>query len=370
MAEKRASASGERNLNPTVLTPVSMVDADLFDKFNKVGQLMRRNSRLPFGGMQLICTGDFFQLPPVTKDGEPRFCFEAATWNDAIHSQVNLTKVFRQKDEREYALRRQQNWSLTPGFVNMLNEMRFGRLTPESMETFRRLDRPIPCPDGIVPTELFPRREDVDRSNMTRLRNLNTDGWRYDAQDGGVMQDPQQREKMLSNFMAPTCLELKVDAQVMLIKNIDETLVNGSLGRVLGFCHKIQFVTDTNGRWREHGVEADIENREGHDEEQKDKLLTKLRAHIRSGTRPFPVVRFSTPGGGTRDVFVEYDQFKSELPNGEVQVSRSQLPLILAWAMSIHKAQGQSKLAWGKRADDSVGARQGRPQQSVREGPG
>lgn len=82
-----------------------MVDAELFDKFNKVGQMMRKNPMKPFGGMQLICTGDFFQLPPVTKNGEPRFCFEAVTWNEAIQKQVNLTKVFRQKDEREWVAR-------------------------------------------------------------------------------------------------------------------------------------------------------------------------------------------------------------------------------------------------------------------------
>ncbi|CAK9787080.1 unnamed protein product [Cutaneotrichosporon oleaginosum] len=323
---KKAAARWVRT-KALIIDEISMVDADLFDKFNRVGQIMRKRPGVPFGGIQLICTGDFFQLPPVTKNGEPRFCFEATTWSESIHKQVNLSKVFRQKDER---------------FVNMLNEMRFGRLTSESIETFRKLDRPIPCPDGIVPTELFPRREDVDRSNMTRLKNLTTDGHRYIAQDGGTIQDPQQREKMLANFMAPPSLELKVDAQVMLIKNIDETLVNGSMGRVLGFCHKTEFVTDANGLWREKGLEDDDASGEGLDDRLKEKLLSKMRLPIKSTAQPLPVVRFSIPNGGVRDLFVEYDQFKTELPNGEVQVSRTQLPLILAWAMSIHKAQGQT----------------------------
>ena len=78
-----------------------MVDGDLFDKFCKIGQKLRKNEK-PFGGIQIIITGDFFQLPPVTKGGGvPRFCFEAATWGESVDMSVNLTKVFRQKDQRE-----------------------------------------------------------------------------------------------------------------------------------------------------------------------------------------------------------------------------------------------------------------------------
>lgn len=259
---------------------------------------------------------------------------------------------------------------LTSDFVEMLNEMRFGKLRPESLEAFRRLDRPVITANGIEPTELFPRREDVDKANKQRLENIYAEGWNYDATDGGAITDSVQKEKMLANFMAPRSLQLKVGAQVMLIKNIDETLVNGSLGKVIGFCHKVEYITDAHGRWRQHGVEEDIEHLDGHDEEQKEKMLTKFRSAISSSAKPFPVVRFNVPGGGSRDMFVEYDQFKTELPNGEVQVSRSQLPLILAWAMSIHKAQGQSELRCVARssADDSPGACQGGPEQGVREG--
>ena len=79
-----------------------MVDGDLFDKFCKVGQMMRKNPHKPWGGIQIIVTGDFFQLPPVTKGGTtPKFCFEAVTWEDTIDLSVNLTKVFRQKDQSE-----------------------------------------------------------------------------------------------------------------------------------------------------------------------------------------------------------------------------------------------------------------------------
>jgi len=79
---------------------VSMVDGDLFDKFCKIGQMLRKVPSKPWGGIQIIVTGDFFQLPPVTKGGgQPKFCFEAQTWDETIDLSVNLTKVFRQKDQ-------------------------------------------------------------------------------------------------------------------------------------------------------------------------------------------------------------------------------------------------------------------------------
>ncbi|OCF36037.1 ATP-dependent DNA helicase PIF1 [Kwoniella heveanensis CBS 569] len=319
---KKAAARWQRT-KVLIIDEVSMVDGEMFDKFCKLGQLIRKNPK-PFGGIQIVVTGDFFQLPPVTKGGAvPRFCFEAQMWDETIHMSVNLTKVFRQKDQR---------------FVDMLNEMRFGKLTPKSIEAFRSLSRPIDYTDNIEPTELFPRREDVDKSNGTRLKQLNTDGYSYAAIDGGAVTDPVQREKLLANFMAPGFLELKVDAQVMLIKNVDESLVNGSMGKVIGFDWKSNNF-DTSGRWDPDAVY------QGMDEEEKykqKKLEEALREKISSGAKPWPVVRFNIPGGGTRDMFVEPDTFKAELPNGEVQASRAQLPLILAWAMSIHKSQGQT----------------------------
>lgn len=78
-----------------------MVDAELFDKYYKIGQALRKNPNKPWGGIQVVVTGDFFQLPPVTKGGAmPKFCFEADTWKESISMSVNLTKGFRQKDER------------------------------------------------------------------------------------------------------------------------------------------------------------------------------------------------------------------------------------------------------------------------------
>jgi ATP-dependent DNA helicase PIF1 len=122
-----------------IIDEISMIDADLFDKLEQVARILRNNGS-PFGGVQLVVTGDFFQLPPVPeKDRAAKFSFDAATWNTCIEHTVLLTHVFRQKDAT---------------FAAMLNEMRLGRLTPASIKAFQRLSRPLEFTDDIEATEL------------------------------------------------------------------------------------------------------------------------------------------------------------------------------------------------------------------------
>ncbi|KAH9857354.1 hypothetical protein C2E23DRAFT_385765 [Lenzites betulinus] len=176
-----------------------MVDGDLFDKLARIGSMIRKRPE-PFGAIQVVVTGDFFQLPPVMKgSGNVKFAFEAEMWAQTIKKTFNLTKVFRQRD---------------PEFVDMLNEMRFGRLTTKSIMRFKALAREIVYEDGLGGTELFPRREDVERSNTMRMTRITGKEQVYNAYDGGAITDAQQREKMLANFMPPKRLVLKEGAQV------------------------------------------------------------------------------------------------------------------------------------------------------------
>ena len=83
-----------------IIDEISMVDGDLFDKLEAIAKLIRKNGR-PFGGIQLVITGDFFQLPPVPDNSTGRavkFAFDAGTWSTAIDHTIGLTEVFRQKD--------------------------------------------------------------------------------------------------------------------------------------------------------------------------------------------------------------------------------------------------------------------------------
>ena len=105
--------------------------------------------------------------------------------------------------------------------------------------------------------------------------------------------------------MAPSKLTLKIDSQVMLIKNLDETLVNGSIGRVVGFMDQTQA--------KDESIQTTGD--EGSEKQKKQKPAAKL----------MPIVEFHVQGGIIKEVMITAETFKVELPNGEVQVSRTQV---------------------------------------------
>lgn len=104
-----------------VIDEISMIDADLFDKLEIIARIVRKNKN-PFGGIQLVICGDFFQLPPVgrAEEGEQKkFCFQAESWKRCMQSVIELKEVFRQADEV---------------FVNVLNEIRHGVCSKASLD--------------------------------------------------------------------------------------------------------------------------------------------------------------------------------------------------------------------------------------------
>ncbi len=140
------------------------------------------------------------------------------------------------------------------------------------------------------------------------MSHLRGESKTYHAQDGGTARG-EQRQKQLDNFMAQQVLHLTVGAQVMLIKNIDETLVNGSMGIVVAFKEPAVYDRNFGG-----------ESQEGNPKVGVVKALA-----IDESRRKRPVVDFNVPGGGIRQVMLEPEIWKIELPNGEIQASRTQV---------------------------------------------
>lgn len=183
----------------------------------------------------------------------------------------------------------------------------------------------------------FPTRQEVERANSSRMSMLVGDTRTFDARDGGTA-DEVQRDRLLSSFMAPKTMILKKGSQVMLIKNIDETLVNGSVGKVIGFMDENMF--DRHTMRKDEDDDVDATTTTGKHAAAAARIAENLSSA--SSSQHYPLVRFVLADGTSRELLCQREQWTVELPNGEVQASRSQVPLILAWALSIHKAQGQT----------------------------
>lgn len=216
-----------------VIDEVSMLTAELLDKLNELAKKLRGSTK-PFGGLQLLLVGDFFQLPPVHRGDDAGFAFESAAWREGIRVCIELTQIQRQKDE---------------AFQAILKEARCGALSKESCEILRGLEGREWRRNKIKPTLLFPRRAEVELVNETNLRALTGRRETYKARlayDGkmprGFVETDEGFQQALTRMDTEAAyskeLILMQESQVMLIANVDPAagLVNGSRGVVVGFC--------------------------------------------------------------------------------------------------------------------------------------
>ncbi|KAK3242043.1 hypothetical protein CYMTET_48236 [Cymbomonas tetramitiformis] len=210
----------QRWLDTTVLVidEVSMLEGLFFSKLEEVARILRNNNR-PFGGIQLVLCGDFFQLPPVAQwQGQPDFIFRTPAWRSCVRVMIELTQVHRQSDQN---------------FVRMLNEVRRGQLSEATFFEFRRhCSQPLPPVDGVLPSMLYTHNADVDRENEVHLRNLSGEETVFRATDQGPRDAIQELDKICP---APAALRLKPGAQVVVVWNMGDNIVNGTRGVVVGY---------------------------------------------------------------------------------------------------------------------------------------
>ena len=237
-----------------IVDEVSMMSKRMFELLNKIGQLIRKNKN-PFGGIQVIFVGDFFQLPPIEKDG---FCFESEQWFDVFpkNQHVELKTFFRQVD---------------PVYIDILMKVRKGSLDKASIDILEKYvarDREQPI------TKIVPTRKHADFINQTMFDKITEPSNTFNAlihktvtihlNDGKAL-DPyviqrcnalseQEKDReidtLLKNHNMSSSIELKVGAQVMCTRNInmEANIINGSQGVVVEFLKNRPVVLFSNGR--------------------------------------------------------------------------------------------------------------------------
>jgi ATP-dependent DNA helicase PIF1 len=216
---------------------ISMMDPDLFDKLEEIARIVRNDKR-PFGGIQIVLSGDFLQLPCV---GTDRFCFQSKSWNKCIDHTVYLNEIIRQSDTE---------------FQQVLNKIRVGNIDDEVQNILNsRIGIKLENEYGIQPTKLYSTNRNVDRVNNEELDNLATDCRQFYEYEmdimvySGVTNKVVARDKFIKYCTAQKILHLCKGAQVMLLKNLDlqNGLANGSRGVITDFVGDMPVVRFLNG---------------------------------------------------------------------------------------------------------------------------
>ena len=292
-----------------VVDEVSMMSKRIFDILNYIGKRIRCDPR-PFGGIQLVFTGDFYQLPPVggIEAGSGLFCFESVDWESTFpwENHIELKTVFRQKD---------------PVYKEILNGIRVGKIDAENIAILNKcVNRPFDKAkhNGCVPTKLFAIHRKVEEINQQMFQAINEPCFEYNfvkktdcttytesfklipneilgkcRRELTAPKIDSELEYLINNCPCERLLCLKKGANVMCTVNLDMDagICNGSIGIIVDFAPSVG-----------------------------------------AGSPP-PIVLFSN--GIKRQMPLKYWQ-SEEYPT----LAIGQIPLRLAWAMTIHKIQG------------------------------
>lgn len=259
-----------------IIDEVSMLHDFRLDMVDAVCREIREEPAVAFGGIQVIMSGDFFQLPPVNRSGASAsggFVVHSKAWHDLDPTICYLEEQHRQDDET---------------LLSILRAMRAGTITQDHVDAL--VARGEVHPDDLEEvTELYTVNVDVDTLNEARLAEIEEDEVSYERLEKGAKSYVESLER---SVLAPSVLKLKQGALVMAVRNsTDRKYVNGSVGTVVAFDN------DTN----------------------------------------YPIVAFRHG----KEVLIEPETW--ELRDGDVsRATITQLPLRLAWAITVHKSQGMT----------------------------
>ena len=254
-----------------IIDEISMLSADQLDLIDTIAREILRTDE-PFGGIQVVMSGDLFQLPPIGRGGEVKYVTQSDVWQEADIAMCYLEEQFRQEDE---------------AFLQILADIREGAVTDSTREMLASRLHDGPEDELADVTRLYTHNADVAAVNERHLEELDGELHVFDMRTGGPSREVDNIKR---GSLAAEELRLKPEAEVMFIKNDPAgQFVNGTRGRVERF---------------EHGLPV-VKTRDG-------KEITPER------------VRWSRTYGEGSTAYI------------------SQLPLRLAWAVTVHKSQGMT----------------------------
>src|ERR1035437_458221 len=255
-----------------IIDEVSMLHHFRLDLVDMLVRRFKRDER-PFGGMQVVLCGDFFQLPPVSRQGEreAHFVYHSDAWKALEPTICYLHEQHRQTDESH---------------LDILNEIRRNDVTESTYESLQSRFNKEPD-NNAEPTRLYTHNIDVDTINTKALGEIGAESRIFEMRSHGR---PPLVEVLKKSCLAPENLHLKIGARVMFVKNnFEGGYVNGTLGKIVEFEMDAPIVMTTKGK--------------------------RIKAVPMSWS-------------------IEEE--------GKVKAEISQVPLRLAWAITVHKSQGMS----------------------------
>ncbi len=327
LSRKQFLADRLKDTAVLVIDEISMLHAKQLNLVSQVLKHVRKNDKA-FGGIQVVVAGDFFQLPPIGSKGETnreKFAFMSEAWLDAKFHICYLSEQHRQVSEAA-------NGGLD--LDDILNQIRRQEVTFESIAALEAtFDQNV----DIKRTRLYTHNLNVNSINDKELAALEGEMMRFTATSTG---DSKLVETLKKTVRTQDDLVLKVGAKVMFIKNNTELGVsNGTMGELIGFAAvKIDDSKDSS----DDLIEDDDDSAESeNDKNVKGKSKKAIKEKPKSKkptTQKMPVVRLNSG----REVVAEPEEWIIEDETGDVLASYEQVPLCLAWAITIHKSQGMT----------------------------
>ncbi len=336
LSRKQFLADRLKDTAVLIIDEISMLHAKQLNIVNQVLKHVRKSDKA-FGGIQVVVAGDFFQLPPIGSRGESnrdKFAFMSEAWLDAEFHICYLSEQHRQVS------------AAAEGGLDLDDILNQIRRQDVSFEAIAALEATYDQDVDIKRTRLYTHNLNVNKINDKELAELTGEMKRFDATSIG---EDKLVDTLKKTVRTQDELILKVGAKVMFIKNNTELNVsNGTMGELIGFAAvKVDDSIDKAKAEKDAKSDAlaseekilaiDGDNDSGTDADSKvkDKPKTTTKKPI---TQKMPVVRLNSG----REVIAEPEEWIIEDEAGEVLASYSQVPLCLAWAITIHKSQGMT----------------------------